>query len=244
MGLPIPPRGGIRDGEQVAQMLARHPSTAMHIAEKLCRRFVSDTPPAALTSRVAAAFSGSSGDIKTTLRALFGSPEFAASTGAKTQRPFELLASAVRALDTHPADTVTPDKMTATLSRQLTQMGQPLFGWQPPNGYPDAAAAWINTSALLARWNYAIALAENRIPEARYDVQDLLPPTARTAGQIVTALARRVLNTQIAPAHYSALVHYLVPKGNAFSTPDPRTLSRRLLELVGLLINSPYFQRR
>ena len=46
--------GGERDGEQVLDILAAHPSTARFIATKLARQFVSDTPPAALVDRAAA----------------------------------------------------------------------------------------------------------------------------------------------------------------------------------------------
>src|SRR3712207_5774840 len=76
LGQKIPAGGGVEDGEKVLDILARHPSTAKFIATKLARKFVSDNPSAATVARVAEAFRKSDGDIKTTLRALFSSPEF------------------------------------------------------------------------------------------------------------------------------------------------------------------------
>ncbi len=49
-------------------------------------------------------------------------------------------------------------------------MGQPLYGYQTPNGYPDSAAAWVNTGSLLERLNFALALASNKIPGTRVDL--------------------------------------------------------------------------
>ena len=64
LGVTIPPGGGIRDGEKVLDILARHPSTARYISRKLCQRFVSDDPPAELVARTAKVFAASDGDIR------------------------------------------------------------------------------------------------------------------------------------------------------------------------------------
>ena len=53
LGQTIAAGGGIEDGETVLDILARHPSTARHIAFKLAQRFVSDAPPPALVDRAA-----------------------------------------------------------------------------------------------------------------------------------------------------------------------------------------------
>ena len=43
-------------------------------------------------------------------------------------------------------------------------MGEPLYGYQTPNGYSDMAESWVNTGGLLERLNFGLALASNRIP--------------------------------------------------------------------------------
>jgi len=142
--------GGMKDGEQVLDILAAHPATARFISTKLARRFVSDTPPAALVDRLAARFTATRGDLREVMRTLLASPEFLApdSFSAKTKTPFEFVASAVRATDLALTD-------ARPLVRSLQELGMPLYQCQPPTGYKDTADAWVNTGALVARMNFA-----------------------------------------------------------------------------------------
>ena len=100
LGQKIPAGGGMKDGEKVIEILARHPSTAKFISTKLVRRFVSDNPPQSLVDRVAGVYTKTDGDIREMLRTIFTSQEFFASEAyrAKIKSPFELAVSAVRAL--------------------------------------------------------------------------------------------------------------------------------------------------
>jgi uncharacterized protein (DUF1800 family) len=165
LGHKIPAGGGAKDGLMVLDILAHHPATAKFIATKLVRRFVSDEPPAALVDRVAQTFTKTDGDIREMLKAIFLSPEFNSADAyrAKVKRPFELAISAVRTLG---ADTNGGPQMHQWIAR----MGQPLYGFQTPNGYPDVAENWVNTGALLERMNFALALVSNRIPGTRVDL--------------------------------------------------------------------------
>ncbi len=162
----IPAGGGMNDGLRVLDILARHPATAKFIATKLTRYFVSDSPPAALVDKVAAAFTKSDGDIRETLRAIFYSPEFssAAAYRAKVKRPFELTISSLRTLG---AETTGGPQ----LHQWIARMGEPLYGFQTPNGYSDSAESWVNTGGLLERLNFGLALASNRIPGTRVDLK-------------------------------------------------------------------------
>src|SRR5688500_12598216 len=98
LGQTLNAGGGIEDGERVLDIVAKHPSTARHIATKLARRFVSDNPPEALVARVAARFTATDGNLRETVRAVVTSPEFFAAEyrGAKTKTPLEFVVSAVR----------------------------------------------------------------------------------------------------------------------------------------------------
>jgi len=173
LGHKIPAGGGINDGLRVLDILARHPATAKFIATKLTRYFVSDTPPAALVDRVAAAFTKSDGDIRETLRAIFFSPEFnsAAAYRAKVKRPFELAISSLRTLG---AETTGGPQ----LHQWIARMGEPLYGFQTPNGYSDSAESWVNTGGLLERLNFGLVLASNRIPGTRVDLRRFAGRTA------------------------------------------------------------------
>jgi len=169
LGHKIPAGGGMKDGLMVLDILAHHPSTAKFIATKLVRRFVSDEPPQALVDRVAQTYVKTDGDIREMLRTIFYSPEFNSSVAyrAKVKRPFELTISAVRTVG---ADT----NGGPQLHQWIARMGQPLYGFQTPNGYSDVAENWVNTGALLERMNFALALASNRIPGTRVDLSKLL----------------------------------------------------------------------
>jgi len=169
LGRKIPAGGEMKDGLMVLDIVAHHPSTAKFIATKLVRRFVADEPPAALVDRVAQTFLKSDGDIREMLRTIFTSPEFnsAEAYRAKVKRPFELAVSAVRTLG---AET----NGGPQLHQWIARMGQPLYGFQTPNGYSDVAENWVNTGALLERMNFALALVNNRIPGTRVDLAHLL----------------------------------------------------------------------
>ncbi|HWO00635.1 MAG TPA: DUF1800 domain-containing protein, partial [Blastocatellia bacterium] len=153
LGQRILAGGGIKDGERVVEILARQPATARFISTKLVRRFVSDTSPQLLVDRVTSVYQKTDGDIREMLRAIFTSPEFysAEAYRAKIKSPFELAASAVRALG---GELSFPQQTTQFIAK----MGQPLYLYQAPTGYPDRADQWVNTGSLLERLNYGLAL--------------------------------------------------------------------------------------
>jgi uncharacterized protein (DUF1800 family) len=152
---------GIEDGEEVLDIIARHPSTARFIARKLCIRFVSDTPPASLVERAAATFTRTDGDIREVVRTIVTSSEFfsKAAFHSKVKSPFEVTVSALRAIGAQPDTTPRTAGIVAFL-------GQPVFGHQAPNGWPETGEAWMNTGAILNRINFGLAVAAGRLPGA------------------------------------------------------------------------------
>jgi uncharacterized protein (DUF1800 family) len=186
LGQKIPAGGGIKDGEMVIDILARHPSTAKFISTKLVRRFVSDTPPQALVGRVASVYTKTDGDIREMLRTIITSPEFNSKEAqrAKIKSPFELAVSAVRALG---ADVTAPLQTAQFISK----MGQPLYLYQAPTGYPDRADQWVNTGALLERLNFGLAMTTNKIRGSTFDVK-------RATGNIDPSDRQKVMDLAIA----------------------------------------------
>jgi uncharacterized protein (DUF1800 family) len=158
LGHVIKAGGGESDGEQVLDILAKHPSTATFIATKLTRRFVSDTPPPALVERVAARFRDTGGDLREVMRTILTSPEFLSPGAyrAKVKTPFEFVATALRATGADVQD-------ARPLVRELQQLGMPLYQCQPPTGYKDTGDAWVNTGALVSRMNLALRLASGQV---------------------------------------------------------------------------------
>ena len=167
LGVHFPPGGGIEEGERMIHILAHRPATAHHIALQLCQRLVSDDPPKALVDRVAKTFLASHGDLRQTVKAVIESPEFwdPKTYVAKIKAPFEYVISAVRAVNA-TVDNPLP------IARALQQIGEPLYGAQPPTGYSDKSDAWINSGALMNRLNFAVALAKNQLPGVRVNVMD------------------------------------------------------------------------
>ncbi len=193
LGHKIPAGGGMKDGLMVLDILARHPATAKFIATKLTKYFVADVPPPALVDRVAAAFTKSDGDIRETLRAIFFSPEFNSPEAyrAKVKRPFELVISALRTLG---AETTGGPQ----LHQWIARMGEPLYGFQTPNGYSDTAESWVNTGGLLERLNFGLALASNRIPGTRVNLRHFAGESANHQTIDKTTMMDRFLNVIVA----------------------------------------------
>jgi len=232
--------GGMKDGEQVIDLLVHHPSTARFISTKLARRFVSDNPPPALVSRMAETFQSSDGDIRAVLKTMIWSPEFWSreSYRAKIKTPFELVVSAARALGT---DVDTPMPLVQWVGR----IGEPLYQCQPPTGYSDKADAWVNTGALLNRLNYSLALAGNKMRGARTDVASLLG--AESSADPKAALDRGVqvfLGGQAGATTVEILEKQLDnPQVLQAKLDDPRK-QVDLGVVAGLVLGAPEFQRR
>ena len=232
---------GEHEGMEMLDILAHHPSTAKFISRKLAMRFVSDNPPQSLVDRMAETFLNKDGDIREVLRTLFQSPEFwaADSYRAKVKTPLEFVASAVRASGVEV-------KNAMPLVQTLNRMGMPLYGMQPPTGYSMKGEAWVNSSALVNRMNFAMALGSGRLPGITADPQAILRGTAPPQ-DADGALA--LLENAILAGDVSAQTHAVMEK----QLDDPQVAQRRLDDpqktpnygaIAGLIMGSPEFQKR
>jgi len=166
---------GEQEGMQMLHALATNPHTAHFVCQKLAVRFVSDDPPPALVDRMAATFLKTNGNIRAVLASMMESADFwrAMNYHAKVKTPQDYIVSALRASG---ADV----QGAGALDAALTQLGQPLFGHQTPDGYNMKAEAWNSTAALIARLNFAFALASNRINGVHTNWDAMLGPDAAT----------------------------------------------------------------
>lgn len=168
LGKHFSSNGGYEEGIELLKMLAHHPSTAKFISGKIAVRFVSDTPPKQLVDRMAATFTEKGGNISEVLLSMVSSPEFWSREALreKTKSPFELAVSAVRSLN---ADIRQPFQLNIWINK----MGQKMYFYQAPTGFPDKGQYWINTGSLLNRMNFGLALASQRIPGIRINLPAL-----------------------------------------------------------------------
>jgi uncharacterized protein (DUF1800 family) len=260
---------GIEDGEDVLDIVAHDPHTARFIARKLAIRFVSDNPPPALVDRAARRFLETGGDIRETVRSIVTSSEFFshAAYRSKVKSPLELVASALRAVGAEPDTSMRSARLVAFL-------GQPIFGHQAPNGWPETGESWMNTGAILNRINFGLTVAAGRLPGAslaRWSDAERLrnAPREEQVDGVVNAFlgghvspdTRQILlsgeNPMVAKfaaapdsSAASMMTEMSLPGQNGQRRPmTPQTLGQPiqlsgLAQVVGLAIGAPEFQRR
>lgn len=251
LGHHIKPKGE-GEGMEVLHRLATSPQTAHFISLKLAERFVSDDPPQALVDRMTKTFLKKKGDIREVLSTLFHSPEFwdDGSYRAKVKTPLEFVASAVRATGADVEDAL-------PLTRQLNNMGMPLFGAQPPTGYSMKAETWVSSSALLNRMNFALALTSGKIKGVRLDVAQLARNNSLSSDSSVTlsTLEGNLLVGGISQQTHDSIVAQIAAAGRnaAISKQDKKAGPRKSDDgsrlpdagtIAGLLLGSPEFQRK
>jgi uncharacterized protein (DUF1800 family) len=233
--------GGEKEGRDLLHILARHPSTAKFISTKLAMRFVSDDPPSTLIDRMTQTFLKKNGDIGEVLKAMFHSPEFWApeSYRAKVKTPLEFVVSAVRTSGAEVSDAL-------PLARQLQTLGMPLYGMQPPTGYSMKADAWVNSSALLGRMNFALALTAGKLKGVQVDPGQMLGASASPADSqgTLTALENNLLAGNVSRQTHDTIAAQMndpkISQGQLDNPARPPNTSA----IAGLLLGSPEFQRR
>ena len=168
LGKKFPANEGYEEGVRLLDMLAHHSSTAHFISKKLAVHFVCDNPPTSLIEKMANSFLNSDGDIKQVLLTMVNAPEFWSkeSVREKIKSPFELTVSTVRALNAGIAQPY-------QLANWINKMGERMYYYQAPTGFPDRAKYWINTGSLLNRMNFGLALASQRIPGVSFNLAAL-----------------------------------------------------------------------
>src|SRR5205814_5111477 len=146
-----------------------------------------------------AAWQKTRGDIRAVLRAIFTSPDFWSPpvVRSKVKTPFEFVVSAVRVVSADP-DT------TPQLAQVVARLGEPLYQQPAPTGYAETEAHWVNSGALLARMNAAVALAGGRLPGIDANLDAVILTTTDHA-QLVDAVDERILGTTMS-AHTKSVI--------------------------------------
>jgi uncharacterized protein (DUF1800 family) len=221
LGVTISAGGGMGDGLKVLDILANHPSTAHFISKSLAIRFVSDNPPEELVRKMAKTFTKTDGDLLEVMRTMIHAPEFwdPANFRSKIKSPLEMVASAVRAVN---GDV----DFAQSLTGQLNQLGEPLYRKLEPTGYSNIGEEWTNSASLLARMNFAMALAKGKVAGVKVD------PAQFSVVMDASKIERGILMTEASPTARDAIQSGLEQQ------QDLGALA------AGLTLGSPDFQRR
>ncbi len=214
---------GESEGREIIARLARHPNTARFVSWKLARRLVADEPPDSLVERAAATFLKTGGAIREVVRTIVTSPEFLAPEArkAKVKTPLEFVVSAVRASGASVAS-------GRELAKRVADMGMPLYLQQPPTGYKDTADAWVSTSGLVARLNFALDLSAGRVAGVTLRTADL---SSEGPDELADAVAKHLLPGGLSETSRAT-----------YAAEAARGLS--IARASGLVLGSPEFQRR
>ena len=241
LGRTIKSGGGMSDGLEVLDMLARSPATAHHISLELAQRFVADNPPDALVDRMTRKFLSSDGDLRQVMETMISSPEFFDPQyfDNKVKSPLEVVASSVRALG---ADVSNPTRLTQIVA----SMGQPLYGKEPPTGYANTGDQWVSSSGLIARMNFALQIAANQIPGVQVDLSPFAGGEARPLAVEQTLFAD-LLGRPAAPATQATIARVIAPMAvdtvaPEAASPQPATPAQ-VQRMTGLVLGSPDFQK-
>ena len=265
MGKHFPAQGGYEEGVELLDMLAHHPSTAQFISKKIATRFVQDNPPDALVQRMAKTFSDEDGNIRKVLLTMVSSPEFwhKDAIREKTKSPVELIASSIRALNA----TITDPRPLIAL---CASMGEKIYYYPAPTGFPDRATYWISTGSLLARMNFGLAIAAGKVNGVKYDALrlnknrepesasealavycDLLIPQrdhSETIKRLSPLLNEPDLDKKVKEAAEEQAANENKVNDEVISTPTVSENSAmheyNLHQVIGIILGSPEFQRR
>jgi uncharacterized protein (DUF1800 family) len=195
---------GKQDGDTMIAFLVKHEKTAEYVSWKMLRFFLQYDPTPAQVAAVAEVYARTSGDIPSMMRAVL-TPANLLAAPPKLKRPYTFLLGAVRA-------TVAPAQVTrvnALATRYLTLLGQGMFAWEPPDGYPDRADYWAG--GVLQRWNFATYLTTTNSTEAFMDVARFWSPTAsaNTPDTVTAAISRHLFGGQMPDRLGAQLKTYL-----------------------------------
>jgi len=220
-GSPSLGQAGIKEGEQILNFLAAHPSTATFISSKLLKWFISETPTDAQVAAIASVFRATGGDIKAVVRAILNDV-WLPTAPMKYKRPFHYLVSSIRSAN----PTVTT---TSFFNGQLNNLGQQLFAWETPDGYPDKIEYWAGN--IVPRWTFGVSLAaQNNVSSVKFDTT---PYLAGSAAAAIDMINNNFFGGEIPSTTKTALTNYL--SGGTFN-------DARVRETIELALSANAFQ--
>lgn len=192
---------GLAPIRSVLRDLAMRPETAAHIAGKLVVHFVSDQPDPALVAALAKVWLATGGNLMEVYAALLRHPAAWVPDRQKVRQPYEFVVASLRALGIGGRDVMVPDDkfLLRQIWQPLQAMGQPFKDPRGPDGWPEAAEAWITPQGLAGRIDWAMTVPEKLVKSlpdpvdlARRCLGDQATPTLLLAASRAESLSQGV----------------------------------------------------
>ena len=237
----------LQDGRDVLDLLSRHPGTAQHIARKLARRLISDTPSEAVVQAAADTFLANldaPDQLKRVVETILLSDDFRLTWGQKIKRPLEATIAMLRATQAEFT------RLPGGVSWMSSLMGQAFFERRPPDGYPDTMEAWANSMSVLYRWNFAVGVTDNWMDDQeqqrtlRTDLRAQTPPEVRTPTALADFWIPRLLGRPMSDENRQAVIDFVrqgYGENDEMSDDDLNYWGR---SMVALILMSPDFSMR
>jgi uncharacterized protein (DUF1800 family) len=212
---------GLRDGDTMINYLVAHPNCAQFLSRKMTRWLLRYDPTEEQLASVSSVYASTGGDIPSMIRAIL-TPENLLAAPAKYRRPYSFVLACLRG--TNPGIL----RLQNVTSTQLRSLGQTLFAWGPPDGYPDTSEYW--SGGALPRWNFASYLSTNTT-DVPVDIGRFM--TTPTAAGLVDAISVQLFGGEMPDPLRTQLVGYA--QGATLTTARAR-------EVLALALSSSTFQ--
>jgi uncharacterized protein (DUF1800 family) len=233
--------GPLADGEKLLDMLANHPGAARFICTKICRRLLSDDPPQQLVDLAVKEWTGSVSapdQIAKVIRAVVLSSDFAETKPGKLKRPFEFLASFLRATN---AEVTRPSLDYLWV---LSKAGWNQHECRPPTGHADVSSHWANTGALNTMVDIALYALEDWSKMAKADLTAFISAPGGTVADAYKHVTAGLHGSAVDDSEARAITASILDDENAGVPEKPEERDWVLKVLVAMAALTPQFMFR
>ena len=216
-------RSGRHDADDVVAIVVSQPVHQRFLARKLLEFFVYSDPEPELTEALAQVYALSGYDLAKTVGTILRSNVFYSPRAYRAipKSPIEFAIGTLRAIG---AETVPPN-----LIYQLARMGQEPLNPPSVKGW-DGGPAWINTSTLLARFNFVNGLmaqtapgknGQAAVPAPNAAPDEFVRRSGMDAGRVAAAIVRALVQDDVTSDVRATLVAYLNSQTPSAATQNP-----------------------
>jgi len=221
------------NGNDIVNMVAKHPSTAKFICKRLYLYFVSETEDWDEINKLAEVFLKNNGEIKKVLEAMFKSEHFKSMDirFKKVKSPSDLVFGISRLVDKYKI----PDLDSAELAINTLLMGQFLMNPPSVEGWHEGEE-WIDSGSLIERINYASTEISNT---SSYGVKRIIEIIKETNITEPDDLINRTLET-LGYIHITDKTKGMIKEHlskNKFTNKEDK-----ILDVLKIIVSTPDFQ--